>query len=171
MRTFEGLYLSLLNQPAVHVCVHLDKALNRSWDCGSFDFYNLSFRAPKIEDNSMRFQLVVIISLAGISVNATASAPELNGNWTVDLSVEPDKPYTKPMVLDLKSDGSVEGSFYESKIESGRWKVDRGRTCVSFRTSDGNGPYHSAACLNGNNVQGQTWAEHRNFLFNWTAVR
>ena len=119
----------------------------------------------------MRLRSFVLISLAGLSAVAAASASELNGNWTVDLSTEPDKPYTKPMVLDLRTDGSVQGSFYESKIEGGRWKVDRGRTCVSFRTSDGNGPYHSAACLDGNKAQGQTWAEHRNFLFNWTATR
>ncbi len=124
-----------------------------------------------MEEYIMRFRSFVIICLAGVSASVVASAAELNGNWTVDLSTEPNKPYIKPMVLDLKPDGSVEGSFYESKIEGGRWKVDRGRTCISFRTSDGKGPYHSAACLDGNKVQGQTWAEHRNFLFNWTAVR
>ena len=53
----------------------------------------------------------------------------------------------------------------------GRWKTARGRTCVSFRTTDGAGPYHTAACLVGASVVGQTWAEHRNFLFNWEAAR
>ena len=75
------------------------------------------------------------------------------------------------MVLTLKPDGTVAGSFYDSNIEAGRWKVDRGRTCVSFRTTDGVGPYHTAACLVGDTVQGQTWAEKRNFVFNWNAVR
>ena len=106
-----------------------------------------------------------------IATGASADAPQLSGDWTVDLSSEPGKPYTKPMVLELKVDGSVRGSFYESTIEGGRWKDDRGRTCVSFRTTDGVGPYHSAACLVGDKVEGQTWAEHRNFLFNWTATR
>jgi hypothetical protein len=58
-----------------------------------------------------------------------------------------------------------------SKIEAGRWKTDRGRTCVSFRTTDGVGLYHTAACLMGDLVQGQTWAEQRSFLFNWNAAR
>ena len=102
---------------------------------------------------------------------AAQPIPSLGGNWTVDLSVKAGEPYTKPMVLNLAADGSVTGSFYESVIEAGRWKLDRGRTCVSFRTSDGKGPYHSSACLIGDAVQGQTWAEQRNFLFNWNAVR
>lgn len=75
------------------------------------------------------------------------------------------------MVLALGADGSVTGSFYQSDILAGRWKRDRGRICVSFRTTDGAGPYHTAACLVGDHVEGQTWAEHRSFLFNWIAVR
>ena len=100
-----------------------------------------------------------------------AAASPLDGTWTVDLSVKPTEPYTKPMVLTLNADGTVTGSFYNSTIEAGRWKTARGRTCVSFRTTDGVGPYHTAACLVGDGVDGQTWAEQRNFLFNWNAVR
>lgn len=95
----------------------------------------------------------------------------MTGSWTVDLSTDPAKPYTKKMELVLAPDGSVSGSFYDSTIEGGRWKSARGRTCVGFRTSDGVGPYHTAACLVGERMLGQTWAEHRAFLFNWDAVR
>jgi hypothetical protein len=102
---------------------------------------------------------------------AAGVAETLNGRWTVDLSTNPDEPYTKAMELKLSADGTVTGSFYDSEILAGRWKADRGRTCVSFRTTDGSGPYHSSACLVGTGVSGQTWAEHRNFLFNWNAVR
>lgn len=98
-------------------------------------------------------------------------AQALSGDWVVDLSSEPEKPHTKLMKLTLNADGTATGSFYDSEIQAGRWKTDRGRTCVSFRTTDGAGPYHSAACLTGSSVQGQTWAEHRNFLFNWNAER
>ncbi len=111
--------------------------------------------------------LVLTVSVA----QAAEPVPSLDGVWTVDLSTDPAKPYTKPMALTLKPDGTVSGSFYDSDIQSGRWKSDRGRTCVSFRTSDGAGPYHTAACLVGDRVEGQTWAEHRNFLFNWNATR
>ncbi|NJC05131.1 hypothetical protein GGQ97_000924 [Sphingomonas kaistensis] len=103
---------------------------------------------------------------------AAVQAPAtLDGKWTVDLSSEPGKPYTQPMELTLAADGTVKGSFYNSEIQAGRWKRDRGRLCASFRTTDGAGPYHSTVCLTGATATGQTWAEHRNFLFNWSAVR
>ena len=100
-----------------------------------------------------------------------AAEPGLDGRWVVDLSSEPGKPYTQPMDLALLADGSVTGSFYNSTIEAGRWKRDRGRLCASFRTTDGVGPYHTAVCLVGDHAEGQTWAEHRRFLFNWGATR
>ncbi|MFN7784464.1 MAG: hypothetical protein ACK5PG_17245 [Lysobacterales bacterium] len=95
----------------------------------------------------------------------------LSGDWSVDLASEPEQVYAQPMQLELKDDGTVAGSFYNSAIEAGRWKLDRGRLCASFRTSDGAGPYHSAVCLVGDQAVGQTWAEHRDFLFNWNATR
>ncbi len=116
----------------------------------------------------------ILLAVLAAAVPATVSAqpaPSLAGEWTVDLSAKPGEPYSKPMRLALNPDGTVSGSFYESEIGSGRWKDDRGRTCVSFRTTDGVGPYHSAACLVGDRVEGQTWAEQRNFLFNWNATR
>ena len=113
-----------------------------------------------------------VLTVALFAASPALAAEPLDGRWTVDLTSKPtDKPYTKPMVLTLNRDGTVSGSFYDSVIEAGRWKMDRGRTCVSFRTSDGVGPYHSGACLIGSVVQGQTWAEQRKFLFNWDAVR
>ncbi|MFM9827800.1 MAG: hypothetical protein ACKVOB_03520 [Sphingomonas sp.] len=121
-----------------------------------------------------------IVTLAMLSL-APQTAPTplptsiespLAGDWTVDLTPKPGDPaYTKPMHLTLLSDGSVTGQFYQSDIEAGRWKTARGRTCVSFRTSDGQGAYHTAACLVGDQVEGQTWAEARSFLFPWNAVR
>jgi hypothetical protein len=128
----------------------------------------------------MRF--VMLVAVAALSACATPpadveQAPQavgsagLSGDWVVDLSTNPAQPYTQPMSLTLAAGGAATGSFYNSEIEAGRWKTDRGRTCVSFRTSDGVGPYHTAACLDGGQVHGQTWAEHRNFLFNWNAVR
>lgn len=95
----------------------------------------------------------------------------LDGQWDVDLSVEPGEPYIRPMQLTLAPDGAVSGAFYYSDIEAGRWKEQNGRLCVAFRTTDGVGPYHTAACRVGDHIEGQTWAEHRNFVFVWTAVR
>lgn len=114
-----------------------------------------------------------LILLAIAPVPAVAAEPPLamQGEWTVDLSADPAQPYTKTLALQLQADGTATGSFYDSDILAGRWKTDRGRTCVSFRTTDGAGPYHTAACLVGDRIEGQTWAEHRNFLFNWNAAR
>ena len=124
--------------------------------------------------------LAAILSACATAPDAAPAAPvdaraALAGAWTVDLSTDPREPYTKAMHLTLSpgsaSGGAVTGDFYESDILAGRWKTDRGRTCVSFRTTDGVGPYHTAACLRGERVEGQTWAEGRGFLFNWVAVR
>lgn len=118
----------------------------------------------------MRFLLPAVL-LATPSVASAQTAGPMDGRWTVDLSSRPGTPYTKTMELRLAADGTVTGNFYDSTIEAGRWKTDRGRTCVSFRTTDGAGPYHTSACLRGTAIEGQTWAEHRTFLFNWNAVR
>ena len=117
--------------------------------------------------------MIAIVGLLG----GCAMAPEpplaagMDGRWTVDLSTNPAEPYTKAMELRLAQDGVARGTFHDSEILAGRWKTDRGRTRVSFRTTDGAGPYHSAACLTGDGrIAGQTWAEHRDFLFNWNAT-
>lgn len=118
----------------------------------------------------------MLIAVAFAALIQTAPTPppptELNGAWTVDLSVDPAQPYVRPMHLSLMPDGTVTGDFYMSEIQAGRWRRQNGRLCVSFRTTDGEGPYHTAACLTGDgSAEGQTWAEHRDFVFVWTAKR
>ncbi|ODU45403.1 MAG: hypothetical protein ABS96_14150 [Lysobacteraceae bacterium SCN 69-123] len=116
----------------------------------------------------MRSCVLLLCLCAAVAASAD---DDLSGNWSVDLASEPGQVYTQPMQLSLNEDGTVEGSFYNSEIQAGRWKLDRGRLCASFRTTDGAGPYHSAVCLVGDEAVGQTWAEHRDFLFNWNATR
>ncbi len=118
----------------------------------------------------MRFVLFLLLLVASTPASYAVDSL-LDGSWSVDLSTDPAKPYTQPMQLTLQTDGTVVGSFYQSTIEAGRWKQDRGRLCASFRTTDGQGPYHTAVCLQGDQAVGQTWAEHRDFLFNWVAKR
>lgn len=114
----------------------------------------------------------LLLATASTLAGTPLAASPLAGTWTVDLTAKPgDPPYTKAMTLVLNPDGSVSGSFYDSAIEASRWKTAGNRTSVSFRTTDGNGSYHTAACLEGDIVRGQTWAEHRSFLFNWNATR
>jgi hypothetical protein len=115
-----------------------------------------------------------VVAVMMVAFGAKAAADEraaLSGAWVADLSTEPGAVYTQPMNLTLGADGTVTRDFYNSAIEAGRWDDDRGRLCVSFRTTDGVGPYHTAARLaDGGVVAGQTWAERRNFLFNWNAT-
>ena len=119
----------------------------------------------------MILRSVILFSLLAAAPQSAKADSGLAGTWIVDLSPESDGSYVKDMMLTLNADGSVTGSFYDSSIEDGRWKTARGRTCASFRTSDGSAPYQSAVCLDGETAVGQTWSEGRKFLFNWNAMR
>ncbi len=114
---------------------------------------------------------VAALALA-LATAAAAAGVDMAGRWMVDLRPNlTDAPYTQPMELKVAADGSVSGTFYNSAILAGRSVSARGRDCVAFRTTDGSGFYHSAACLEGGRMVGTTWAEGRNFLFPWTAER
>jgi hypothetical protein len=103
---------------------------------------------------------------------ALAGVTALAGRWVADLRTAPDEPrYEKTLVLEIDADRVVTGSFYDSVIEAGRASASNGRTCFAFRTTDGVGPYHTSGCLVGDRILGQTWAEHRKFVLNWTATR
>lgn len=116
---------------------------------------------------------------ATVPASAAAFAPDahtgmsaLAGRWVVDLRTAPDEPrYDKQMVLEIAPDRTVRGSFYDSVIEAGQASASNGRVCFAFRTTDGVGPYHTSGCLVGDQILGQTWAEHRRFVLNWTAGR
>jgi hypothetical protein len=109
---------------------------------------------------------------AAAATAAPTGVAALTGRWVVDLRAAPDEPrYDKMMVLEIDADRVVTGSFYDSDIEAGQASASNGRTCFAFRTTDGVGPYHTSGCLVGDRILGQTWAEHRKFVLNWTAER
>lgn len=111
-------------------------------------------------------------STAAFAPDAHTGMSALAGRWVVDLRTAPDEPrYDKQMVLEIAPDQAVRGSFYDSVIEAGQASGSNGRACFAFRTTDGVGPYHTSGCLVGDRIHGQTWAEHRKFVLNWTAVR
>ena len=119
-----------------------------------------------------------MIKLALLAAMVAAAAPPsktyaaMEGNWTVDLRPSlDDAPYTQPMVLKIAPDKTVTGAFYNSEILAGRAGTAQGRSCVAFRTSDGQGLYHTSACLVDGQMVGQTWAEGRNFVLPWTAEK
>jgi hypothetical protein len=124
----------------------------------------------------------LLLSLACMPCVEAADTPDakaldsalaaLTGRWIVDLRPSPEAPkYDKPMTLAIAADRTVSGTFYESDIEAGRASASNGRVCFAFRTTDGVGPYHTSGCLVGDRIFGQTWAEHRKFVLNWSAVR
>lgn len=113
--------------------------------------------------------MLAMVMAAALAVSGQPQA--LTGDWVVDLTPPGATLYLKGMSLTLAADGTVTGSFYDSEIQAGRWKTSLGRTCVSFRTTDGVGPYHTSACLEGERLTGQTWAEQRNFVFIWNSRR
>jgi hypothetical protein len=109
---------------------------------------------------------------APVVTSPDSSLAALAGRWTVDLRPSPEDPkYDKPMTLGIAADHTVSGTFYESEIEAGRASASNGRVCFAFRTTDGVGPYHTSGCLVGDRILGQTWAEHRKFVLNWSALR
>jgi hypothetical protein len=109
---------------------------------------------------------------APVATSPDSSLAALTGRWIVDLRPSPDDPrYDKPMTLAIAADRKVGGIFYDSEIEAGRASASNGRVCFAFRTTDGVGPYQTSGCLVGDRIFGQTWAEHRKFVLNWSAVR
>ncbi len=121
-----------------------------------------------------RLTLLAVVALT-LTAAQDASAPrgaDVAGAWSVDLRVADDgEPYAQPMNLVIAADGTITGDFYSSAINSGRYGRNRGRSCVAFTTSDGQGPYQHAACLIDGRMVGQSWAEHRQFVLPWVAER
>lgn len=114
---------------------------------------------------------ILLASSASAETVVERYAP-LPGAWKVDLRVAlTDAPYVQPMIITVAEDGTVAGSFYNSEILAGRVGRGQDRKCVAFRTTDGNGLYHSSACLVDGKMIGQTWSEGRNFVLPWTAER
>lgn len=122
----------------------------------------------------MIFSFLLLVAFAQAATDAPAAVvgADLSGSWTVDLRPTDDSPaYTQPMNLTISADGIVTGDFYNSEISAGRFRKARGRQCVAFVTSDGNGDYQHSACLVDGLMVGQSWAEHRQFLLPWIASR
>lgn len=120
----------------------------------------------------MRWALVPLCAVLIAATPAEDRATALSGAWSVDLRVDlADPAYSQPMVLTIGADGVVTGTFYNSEILAGRAGSAQGRSCVAFRTTDGQGLYHTSACLVDGTMVGQTWAEGRNFVLPWTATR
>ena len=128
--------------------------------------------APRAAAFAILLSVACTPRLEAADTDAKSLDAALAGRWIVDLRPSPEAPkYDKPMSLAIGADRTVSGMFYESNIEAGRATASNGRVCFAFRTTDGVGPYHTSGCLVGDRILGQTWAEHREFVLNWSAVR
>jgi len=99
---------------------------------------------------------------------------ELIGNWDVALYFDPNSPpsATELVITSVKDDGSLEGSFYQSSFEIGRFTQKDGALIISVVTSDGSGPYSTSGRLYADGrFEGQTLSTGRGFLMPWTATR
>ncbi|HZF43668.1 MAG TPA: hypothetical protein VEZ48_09695 [Sphingomonadaceae bacterium] len=121
--------------------------------------------------NTMLVAAALALSGAASDQPGKRSAHPLAGEWTVDLRPAPSAPaYLKPMVLNVAADGSLSGTFYDNAIQAGRADAAN-RICFAFRTADPSGLYQTSGCLEGGEIEGQTWSEGRGFLLSWSAKR
>lgn len=77
-------------------------------------------------------------------------------------------------MLDISAveEGALIGSFYGTEFEAARAVNFEGEIRISFLTSDGSGPYASAArLLPDGNLEGQTLSAGRDFLMAWSAKK
>lgn len=107
----------------------------------------------------------------------TASVPaEMSsfvGVWDVALHFDPTQPPSETVLeIDAVEAGTLSGSFYGTEFEVARAVSFQGEMRMSFMTSDGSGPYASAArLLPDGSLSGQTLSTGRGFLMAWTAKK
>jgi hypothetical protein len=122
--------------------------------------------------------VIALTGCASISSRAPANGPApqpqaLIATWNVALQFDPASPPSKTeMVVSATKDGACEGSFYGTPMQTCRVIV-RGREVIfAAVTADQSGPYfHSGRLGPDGAITGQTLAQGRNFLMNWTAQK
>ncbi|MDX1421022.1 MAG: hypothetical protein R3181_13740 [Rubricoccaceae bacterium] len=115
---------------------------------------------------------LLLAPLAAWSLTAPLGPADLLGTWQVDLRPTPDaEPYVQAFVVTSVEGDSLQGTFYGSPIERGRVNAAWGAVHFAFVTSDGSGPYHHAGRLDGDRLEGSTYAVGRGFLLPWRAER
>jgi|GEM_PF-5275725 len=98
----------------------------------------------------------------------------LLGTWDVALYFDPNGPpsATELVINAVNDDGTLEGSFYQSPFEQGRYTQKDGALIISVVTSDGSGAYNTSGRLYPDGrFSGQTFSLGRGFLMPWTAGR
>ena len=131
---------------------------------------------------------VALISIGVFALFLSACAPQLTspkeaevlssdslvGTWDVALYFSPDSPPSATVmeVTAALEDGTLEGSFYQSPFELGRYVIKDDQLIISVVTSDGSGRYQTSGRLSASGLFiGQTHSIGREFLMPWTAER
>jgi hypothetical protein len=98
----------------------------------------------------------------------TTLAARLIGTWVIDLRPTPDAPaYEKEFVITSVTGTAFTGTFYDTPIENGRINAAWGDVRLAFVTRDGSGPYHHAATLRAERIEGQSHSLGREFVMVW----
>lgn len=108
-----------------------------------------------------------------IAASVPAEISSLIGVWDVALHFDSTQP-PSATVLEISAvdAGGLSGSFYGTEFEVARAVSFEGKIHLSFITSDGSGPYASAARLSPDGtLSGQTLSTGRSFLMAWTAKK
>lgn len=121
---------------------------------------------------------VPLTETADAQVSEASASPDIRntliGTWDVALYFSPDNP-PSATVMEINAasaDGALEGSFYQSPFELGRYVIKDGEIIISVVTSDGSGRYQtSGRLLASGEFKGQTHSIGRDFLMPWTATR
>ncbi len=104
----------------------------------------------------------------------TIDARQLLGTWDVSLFFSASSPPSATLmeIRSVNEDGTIEGTFYNTEFEVGRFTEQEDVVAFSIITSDGSGQYATSGRLRGDGlVKGQTLSTGRDFLMLWEARR
>jgi len=120
-----------------------------------------------------------LLTACGPITDTTKSAENLTseslvGTWDVALYFSPNDPPSSTVmeISGVQDNGVIEGSFYQSPFELGRFTQQGDELIISVITSDGSGKYFTSGRLSPSGAFiGQTHSEGRDFLMPWTAQK
>jgi hypothetical protein len=115
--------------------------------------------------------LSINVSDVNLETDAPSQPSAMLGTWKVSLRYDPEAaPSQTEMRITRVENGTLEGTFYGSPIEDGRYTRQDGVWVIAGRTADGTGAYWHSARLDGSgSFEGQTLSAARSFLMTWEA--
>lgn len=111
---------------------------------------------------------------AEVDVAPFVQAEQLLGTWDVSLYFSPTDPPSSTVldVFEVREDGTLVGSFYQTPFEIARYTIRNEEILFTVITGDGSGPYSTSGRMGPDGIiHGQTLSHGRNFLMTWAAQR